>query len=127
MMNLIFKTFGLLVLFSFVVLVFHFLLEQILTNLNHYPYFLLILIQFVLSLGVFLILNTINKKQADNLGYYFLFTSTVKSILLYLIISYFLFTNISLTFQYKLLLSIDFMLFLGLDVYLTARLLNSKH
>lgn len=126
MMNFTLKTFGLLVLFSFLVLVFHFLLDQFLTDFNSYPYFLLILIQLILSLCVFSISIAIHKKQADNLGYYFLFTSTVKSIMLYLIISYFLFIDISLTFQYKLLLSVDFMLFLGLDVYLTARLLNSK-
>lgn len=126
MMNFTLKTFGLLVLFSFLVLVFHFLLDQFLTDFNSYPYFQLILIQLLLSLCVFSISIAIHKKQADNLGYYFLFTSTVKSIMLYLIISYFLFIDISLTFQYKLLLSVDFMLFLGLDVYLTARLLNSK-
>lgn len=125
-MNSFLKSFGLLVIFSLIVLIFHFLIHQFFTDLNNYPYFLLVFIQFVLSLAVLSVSIAIQKKQADNLGYYFLVTSTVKSIVLYLIISFFLFLNIGFTFQNKLLLSVDFMLFLGLDVYLTARLLNSK-
>lgn len=125
-MNIIVKSFLTLIVFTFTVLGFHFLLSLISSDLNLKQFSLICLFQFILSLGVFLLSIVIQKKQSDNLGYFFLITSTLKTIVLYLVISYFLFPDIILSDQNKLLLCFNFLLFLGLDVYLTARLLNSK-
>lgn len=125
-MNSIVKSFLILIVFTLIVLGFHFLLSLISSDLNLKQFSLICLFQFLLSSGVFVLSIAIQKKQSDNLGYFFLITSTLKTIVLYLVISYFLFPDITLSDQNKLLLCFNFLLFLGLDVYLTARLLNSK-
>lgn len=125
-MNQISKTLAAIFLFSFTISTLHFLISRIVSSLSFEKYIFIYLSQFLLSILIYLVSSYVKKRQAENLGYYFLASTTLKTIIFYLLISCLFFPNEVLTRQNKSILSLQFLLFLGLDVYLTARLLNSK-
>lgn len=125
-MNQISKTLAAIFLFSFTISTLHFLISRIVSSLSFERYIFIYLSQFLLSILIYLVSLYVKKRQAENLGYYFLASTTLKTIIFYLLICCLFFPNEVLTRQNKSILSLQFLLFLGLDVYLTARLLNSK-
>lgn len=78
----------------------------------------------LLSILNFLILFFISKKKKENLGYVFLISSTLKTISFFLFIEYYLFKDVKIDYNTKVIISIIFLFSLVIDVYITSKLLK---
>ncbi|WP_396187844.1 hypothetical protein [Flavobacterium sp.] len=83
-------------------------------------------IQFILSILLYKISSVIHAKKKEQLGYVFLITTTLKTILFYILLSVVFFPNQKWEHNTKVFLVVQFLIYLGVDVFLTARLLNSN-
>lgn len=83
-------------------------------------------IQFILSILLYKISSVIHAKKKEQLGYVFLITTTLKTILFYILLSVVFFPNQKWEHNTKVFLVVQFLIYLGIDVFLTARLLNSN-
>ncbi|WP_291275482.1 hypothetical protein [Flavobacterium sp.] len=83
-------------------------------------------IQFILSILLYKISSLIHAKKKEQLGYVFLITTTLKTILFYILLSVVFFPNQKWEHNTKVFLVVQFLIYLGVDVFLTARLLNSN-
>ena len=66
------------------------------------------------------------RKKKEQLGYVFLITTTLKTILFYVLLSVVFFPNQKWEHDIKVFFVVQFLIYLGVDVFLTARLLNSN-
>lgn len=118
------------VLFSTLIIVANLLIQSIFLleiEFEKTNYSLVNMIVFFISTSFMLLLvhNYINNKRKDLLGYVFMVSLTIKVITCYLFIAPVLNSKPVNHFEKTYFFSL-FLLFLFIDVYLTARLLNKK-
>lgn len=119
-----------LLLFSVLIVVANLLIKaifQLEVQFEKTTYSLMNMLSFFISSSFILLLihNYISHKNKDILGYVFIVTTSVKAVICYIFIAPVLNNQIINQFEKTYFFAL-FLLFLFVDVYLTARLLNKK-
>ena len=122
------KAFPYLFLFVFTLLliVIHISINSFMPFIDDLSVFCIYGIQLVLSILLYKISSLIHLKKKDQLGYVFLITTALKTIVFYVLLSVVFFPNQKWEYDIKVFFVVQFLIYLGVDVFLTARLLNSN-
>lgn len=86
--------------------------------------FLFLLVTTFLS---YLILKFISKTKKENLGFWFLFLLTTKTLLFYAFLQLVLLKNIVFNYQDKIFICGFYMFFVVLEVYFVSKLLKNQN
>lgn len=115
-----------LLVFTLLIIVTHIFINSFMPFIDDVIVLRIYGIQFILSILLYKISSVIHAKKKEQLGYVFLITTTLKTILFYILLSVVFFPNQKWEHNTKVFLVVQFLIYLGLDVFLTARLLNSN-
>jgi len=84
--------------------------------------FLFLLLTTFLS---YFVLKTVSKTKKENLGFWFLFVLTIKTMMFYFFLEYILLKNIEFNFDYKIFVCSLYMIFVVFEVYFVSKLLKN--
>lgn len=85
---------------------------------------------FFIFLGTiisYVVLKSLSKTKQENLGFWFLFTLTLKTLFFYLFIHYFLLAGKSFNYNDKIFICCLYMFFVILEVYFVSKLLKREN
>lgn len=115
-----------LLIFTLLIIVTHIFINSFMSFIDNVTVLRIYGIQFILSILLYKISSLIHAKKKEQLGYVFLITTTLKTILFYVLLSVIFFPNQKWEHDIKVFFVVQFLIYLGVDVFLTARLLNSN-